>query len=62
MPFKNWSVHQMCLIKPLKDKKAKIVLNGFIEIANKSQCQPNSLWVNQARDFYNSLRQKMVRR
>ena len=52
----------MCLIKPLKDKQAKIVLNGFIEIANKSQCQPNSLWVNQARDFYNSLRQKMVRR
>ena len=28
-------------VKPLTDKKAKTVLNGFIGIVNKSKCKPN---------------------
>ena len=28
-------------IKPLKDKKAKAVLNGFIEEVNESKCKAN---------------------
>ena len=31
----------------MKDKKAKIVLHGFIEIANKSKSKPNTLSVDQ---------------
>ena len=36
-------------IKHLKDKKGKMVLNGFIEIINESNCKPNKLWVDQGR-------------
>ena len=43
----------------LKDEKAKTVFNGFIEIANESKCKPNKLLVDQEREFYNSLMQKM---
>ena len=28
-------------VKPLKDKKSKIVLNAFMEIANESNSKPN---------------------
>ena len=45
-------------VKPLKDKKGKTVLNGFIEIVNKSNPKPNKLWVVQVREFYNKLMQK----
>ena len=45
---------------PLKDKKAKTVLNGFIGIVNKSKRKPNKLWVDQGREFYNSLIQKWL--
>ena len=34
-------------VKRMKDKKAKIVLHGFIEIANKSKRKPNKLSVDQ---------------
>ena len=34
-------------VKPLKDRKAKTVLNGFIEIGNKSKCKLNKLWADQ---------------
>ena len=34
-------------VKPLKDKKAKTVLNGFIGIAIESKCKPSKLWVEQ---------------
>ena len=30
-------------VKPLKNKKARTVLNGFIEIVNESKCKPNKL-------------------
>ena len=43
------------LVKPLKDKKDKTVLNAFVEIVNESKCKPNKLWVNQGREFYNKL-------
>ena len=33
-------------LKLLKDKKAKTVLNGFIEIINKSKSKSNKLWVD----------------
>ena len=34
-------------VKPLKDKKVKTVLHGFIEIGNKSNRKPSKLWVDQ---------------
>ena len=40
-------------VKTLKDKKGKIVLNAFIEIANESNRKLNKLWVDQGREFYN---------
>ena len=47
-------------VKRLKDKKAKTVLNGFVEIVNKSKRKPNILWVDQEREFYNNLMQKSL--
>ena len=41
-------------VKPVKDKKAKTVLLDFIEIVNKSKCQPDKLQVDQGREFDNS--------
>ena len=42
--------HQICLcFKPLTNKKAKLVLDGFIRIENKSKHKPNELWVDQGR-------------
>ena len=38
-----------------KDKNVKTVLNGFIRIVNESKCKPNKLWIDQEREFYNSL-------
>ena len=34
-------------VQPLKDKKAKTVLNGFIAIRHESKYKPNKLWVDQ---------------
>ena len=31
-------------VKPANYKKAKTVLNGFIEIVNKLKCKPMNLW------------------
>ena len=39
---------------PLRDKKSKTVLNGYIEILNKSNCKPDKLSFYQEREFYNS--------
>ena len=56
----NRSVKYLCLIypyteyawvRPLKDKKGKTVLHGFIEIVNESLCKPNKLSVDQGREF-----------
>ena len=38
-------------VKPLKNKKAKTVLNGFTEIVNEFKHKPNMLWVDQGREF-----------
>ena len=48
-------------VKPLKDKKGKTVLNGFIEIVNESNRKPNKLWVDQGKVLYDISMQKMVR-
>ena len=42
-------------VKPLKDKKAKKGLHGFIEIVIKSNNKLNKLWLDQGKEFYNSL-------
>ena len=47
-------------VKPLKDKKGKTVLNAFIEIVNESNRKPNKLWVDQGREFYNTLMQEWL--
>ena len=51
--------HQVCL-GPLKDKKAKTILNGFIEIVNESKRQPNKLWSDRGKEFCNSPIQKRL--
>ena len=45
---------------PLKDKRGKTVLNGFIELVNKSNCKPNKVWVDQGRELYNKLIQEWL--
>ena len=50
----------MLWIKEVKGKKLKKVLNDFIKIVSKSKRQPNRLWVNQGREFYNSPLQKWL--
>ena len=55
-------LHRICLCyKPLKDKKPKaVVLYGFVEMVNESNCKPNKLWVDRGREFYNNLIQKWL--
>ena len=43
------------IVKLLKDKKGKTVLNAFIKILNESNRIPNELWVDQGREFHNKL-------
>ena len=47
-------------VKPLKDKNGKTVLNAFIEIVNESNPKPNKSWVDQGREFYNTLMQEWL--
>ena len=42
------------------DKRAKTVVNGFIEIVNRSKYKPNKLWVDKVREFYKNLTQKWL--
>ena len=44
----------------MKDKKAKTVLHGFIEIVNKYKYKPNKLWLDQWKEFYNGFMQKWL--
>ena len=47
LSYKNWGIrYLLCVVdvftkyawvKPLKDKKAKIILNGFIQVVNADQ-------------------------
>ena len=46
--------------KPLRDKKIKTVLNAFIKIVSESNCKPNKLWVDQAKEFFNKLIQEWL--
>ena len=65
MSSNNKSVkHSLCVIyvltkyaivKVLKDKKGKTVLNAFIKTVNESNRIPNELWVDQEREFHNKL-------
>ena len=47
-------------VKPFKNKKAKTVLNGFIETINESKCKLNKLWVDKGRQFLNNHMQKWL--
>ena len=47
-------------VNPLKDKKAKTVLNAFIKIENESNSKSNILWADQRREFYNKLMQEWL--
>ena len=47
-------------VKPLIDKKANSVLNGFIAIVNGPKLKPNELWFDQGRELYNKLMQKWL--
>ena len=38
-------------VKPLKDKKGKTVLHGFIVIVKESKTQRNKLWIVQRKEF-----------
>ena len=65
MSSNNKSVkHSLCVIyvltkyaivKLLKDKKGKTVLNAFIKTVNESNRIPNELWVDKEREFHNKL-------
>ena len=48
------------MVKPLKDKKGKTVLNIFIEILNESNRKLNKLWADQGGEFYNKLIQECL--
>ena len=47
-------------VKPLKDKKGKIVINAFSKIVNESNCKSNKLWIDQGREFYNKFMQEWL--
>ena len=47
-------------VQTLKDKKGKTVVDAFDEIVNKSTCNPNKLWVDQGREFYNKAMQEWL--
>ena len=47
-------------VKPLEDKKAKLVLHGFVETVTESNCKPNKLCIDQGREFYNNFMQKWL--
>ena len=44
----------------MKDKNGKTVLTAFIEIVNESNPKPNKSWVDQGREFYNTLMQEWL--
>ena len=44
-------------VKPLKDRKAKTFLDGFVGIVNESKRKPNKLWVDQGKEIYKSFMQ-----
>ena len=71
LPPTNKNVkHLLCVIdvftkyawvKALKEKKAKPVLNAFIDVVNESNCKPNKLWVDRERELFNKLIQEWLK-
>ena len=47
-------------VKALKDKKAKVVLRGFVGIVNKSKRRPDKLLVDEGKELYNSFMQESL--
>ena len=47
-------------VKPLKNKKAKTVFHGFIEIVNESKHKPNKSWVDQGKWVYKNLMEECL--
>ena len=47
-------------VKPLKYKNGKIVVKAFIEIVNESNRKLKKLWIDQGREFYNTLMQEWL--
>ena len=45
----------------MADKKAKTVFHGFNGVVKKIKHNPNKLWVNQEKEFYNKLMQKWLK-
>ena len=43
-----------------KTNQSKTVLNVFAKIVNESNREPNKLWVDQGREFYNKLMQEWL--
>ena len=48
------------LVKPLKDKKGKTVLNAFIKIVSDSNRKSYKFWLDQEREFYNKPMQEWL--
>ena len=47
-------------VKPLGDKRATTVFDGFIGIVNEAKRKPNKSWVYQGKGFYNKLMQNWL--
>ena len=45
--YVTYALSKYVWVKPLNNKKAKTVLNGFIEIANESKHKSDKSWVDQ---------------
>ena len=46
------------MVKSLKNKKSKTVLNAFVDIVIESNRKSNNLWVCYRSEFYNKLIQE----
>ena len=59
LSFKNWGgKYLLCVIDVFT--WVKPVPHVFIEIVKKSNCKPNKLWIDQGREFNNSLMQNWL--
>ena len=48
-------------VVPLKDKKGISIVNAFQKILDKSQRQPNKIWVDKGNEFYNNSFKKWLK-
>ena len=49
-------------VAPLKDKKCITIVKTFQKILDNSVRKPNTVWVDQGSEFYNSSFKKIVKR